>query len=160
MGLSKPKHPSIQEHGPRVQDHMAMNAWVLNNLLAWSCHNEQKAIARTRRHALLEWDMLQVDLQYTPEVFKPTFMRLTFNLILWLLSMITWGAGAILLNMQTKLECNEDLAIVIRVTQTRYAKAFKGGWMEPKWKFASNKIVQQKEIGFLTQYDDSKMIQG
>jgi len=58
---------------------MAMNARVLNNLLAWFCHNEQKAIARTRRHALLEWDMFQVDLQYTPEVFKLAFVKLAFS---------------------------------------------------------------------------------
>ncbi len=113
MELSKRRHPSTQEHGPKVQDHAAMNARVLNNLLAWFRRNEQKAIARVRRHTLLEWDMLQVDLQYTPKVFKLAFVRLTFNHILWLLGMTTWGVGAILFNVQAKLKCNEDLAIVI-----------------------------------------------
>ncbi len=32
------------------------------------CCKEEKAIAWAKRHALLEWDRLQVDLQYTPEV--------------------------------------------------------------------------------------------
>jgi len=41
-----------------VQNHMTMNLQVLNNLLAWLCHNEHKAIARARRHATLEWDKL------------------------------------------------------------------------------------------------------
>jgi hypothetical protein len=113
MESSKRRHPFTQEHGPKVQDHAVMNAWVLNNLLAWFRRNEQKVIARARRHTLLEWDMLQVDLQYTPKVFKPTYVRLSFNHILWLLGMTTWGVGAILLNVQAKLECNEDLAIVI-----------------------------------------------
>ncbi len=113
MESSKPKHPFTREHGPRVQDHMAMNERVLNNLLVWFRHNEQKAIARAKRHALLEWDMLQVDLQYTPEVFKLAFVKLTFNHILWLLGMTTWGVGAILLNVQAKLKHNEDLAIMI-----------------------------------------------
>jgi hypothetical protein len=130
MESGKLKHPSTQKHGPKVQDHIAMNARVLNNLLVWFHHNEQKVIVRARRHALLEWDMFQVDLQYTPEVFKPAFVRLTFNHIFSLLSMTTWGASAILFNVQAKLERNEDLAIVIQVTQTMHAKAFKGAWME------------------------------
>jgi hypothetical protein len=96
-----------------VQNQVAMNALVLSNPLAQFCHNKQKAIARAKRHALLEWDMLQVDLQYTPEVFKPAFVKLTFNHILWLLGMTTWGVGAILLNVQAKLKHNEDLAIMI-----------------------------------------------
>jgi hypothetical protein len=40
--------------------------------------------------------------------------------------MTTWGVGAILLNVQAKLKHNEDLAIMIWMTQTGYAKAFKG----------------------------------
>jgi hypothetical protein len=38
---------------------------------------------------------------------------LASNHILWLLGMTTWGVGAILFNVQAKLKCNEDLAIVI-----------------------------------------------
>jgi hypothetical protein len=41
-----------------VQDHVAMNAWVLSNPLAQFCHNEQKVIARVKRHAFLKWDRL------------------------------------------------------------------------------------------------------
>jgi len=62
--------------------------------------------------------------------------------------------------MQAKLEHDEDLAFVIQVTQSKYAKAFKGTWMECNWNFASNKIVQHKEIDVFTQYHDSKMIHG
>jgi hypothetical protein len=40
--------------------------------------------------------------------------------------MIAWGVGAMLLNMLVKLECNENLAFVIRMTQTKYEKALKG----------------------------------
>jgi hypothetical protein len=40
--------------------------------------------------------------------------------------MIAWGVGAIPLNVQAKLECDEDLALVIRTIQIRHAKAF--GW--------------------------------
>jgi hypothetical protein len=46
-----------------------------------SC-NEQKVIARTRRHAFLQWDRLQVDLQYTFEVPKLALVKLTFSHIL------------------------------------------------------------------------------
>jgi hypothetical protein len=62
-----------------VQDHAAMNAWVLSNLLAQFCHNEQKVIARAKRHAFLEWDRLQVDLQYTPKMTKLALVKLTSN---------------------------------------------------------------------------------
>ncbi len=62
MELGKPKHPSTQEEGPRHQDHVAMNVWVLSNLLVWFHCNEQKAITKARRHINLKWDRLQVDL--------------------------------------------------------------------------------------------------
>jgi len=67
---------------------MAMNVKVLNNLLAWFHRNEQKAIARARKHALLESDRLHVYLQYTHEVPKPTLVKLASNHIIWLLNMI------------------------------------------------------------------------
>jgi hypothetical protein len=68
--------------------------------------------------------------------------------------------GAIPLNMQAKLKCNEDLALMIQITQARYAKAFKGAWMEINWKSTSNKTVWCKEISLLTQYHESKIIHG
>ncbi len=40
MELGKPEHPSTWEQGPRVQDHMAINAQVLSNHLAQLCCNE------------------------------------------------------------------------------------------------------------------------
>jgi hypothetical protein len=40
--------------------------------------------------------------------------------------MTAWGVGAIPLNVQAKLEHNEDLALVIQAIQTKYAKALKG----------------------------------
>jgi hypothetical protein len=79
----------------------------------------------------LEWDRLQVDLQYTLEVPTLTFVKLTSNHIFQLLGMITWGVGAINpFNMKAKLECDEDLALVIQTIQAEYAKPFKGAWME------------------------------
>jgi hypothetical protein len=36
----------------------------------------------------------------------------------------------------------------------------KGTWMEHDWKFALNKNIWHKEIGFLTQYHDLEMIHG
>jgi hypothetical protein len=80
--LGKLEHPSTREEGPKVQDHMAMNAHVLINLLAWFHHNQQKAITRAKRHAFLEWDRLRVDLQYTPKVPKLTFVMLASSHIL------------------------------------------------------------------------------
>jgi hypothetical protein len=74
--------------------------------------------------------------------------------------MTAWGVGAIPFNVQAKLECNEDFALMIQVTQVRYAKAFRGVWMECDWKFASNKTIRHKEISLFTQYHDSKMIHG
>jgi len=55
---------------------------------------------------------------------------LAFSHILQLLGMTTWGVEAIHLNVHGKLECDEDLALVIRTTPTRYAKVLKGAWME------------------------------
>jgi hypothetical protein len=59
-----------------------MNAQVLSNPLVWFHHNEQKVITKAKRHALLEWDKLQVDLQYTPKVPKPALVKLAFSHIL------------------------------------------------------------------------------
>jgi hypothetical protein len=53
-------------------------------------------------------------------------MKLTFSHIFRLLGMTAWGVGSISLNVQTKLEHDEDLGVVIHVIQARYAKAFKG----------------------------------
>jgi hypothetical protein len=53
-------------------------------------------------------------------------MKLAFSHILWLLGMIAWGVGSISLNVQAKLEHDEDLGVVIHVIRTKYAKAFKG----------------------------------
>jgi hypothetical protein len=43
------------------------------------------------------------------------------------------------LNVQIKLECDENLALLIQASRAKYAKAFKGAWMEHDQKFASNK---------------------
>jgi hypothetical protein len=40
MELGKLKRPSTREEGPKHQDHMTMNAQVLNNPLAQFHHNE------------------------------------------------------------------------------------------------------------------------
>jgi len=40
--------------------------------------------------------------------------------------MTTWGVGTISFNVQAKLKHNEDLALAIRTTRSRYAKALKG----------------------------------
>jgi hypothetical protein len=97
-----------------------MNARVLSNILACFRYNEQKAIARDRRHAFLEWDRLQVDLQFTPNMPKPTLVKLASSHILRLFGMTTWGVGAILLNMQAKLERDENLALIIRAIRNGY----------------------------------------
>ncbi len=57
-----------------------MNAWVLSNLLAQFCHNEQKVIAKAKRRAFLKWDRLQVDLQYTLKMTELALVKLTSNL--------------------------------------------------------------------------------
>jgi hypothetical protein len=72
--------------------------------------------------------------------------------------MTTGGVGAIPLNVQAKLKCDEDLILVTRTTQTEYTKALKGIWMECDWKSASNKLVRCKKISLFMQYHDSKMI--
>ncbi len=66
----------------------------------------------------------------TPEVPKPTFVKLTFSAKLYILGMIAWSVGSIPFNVQTKVECYDNLAIVIQATWTRYAKAFKGAYNE------------------------------
>jgi hypothetical protein len=99
MEPSKPKCPSTLEHGMMVQNYVAMNTRVLNNILAQFHHNEKKAIARAKRHLFLEWDSLQVHLQYTPELPKPALVKLTSNHILQLLNMTAWGVGAMHLNV-------------------------------------------------------------
>jgi hypothetical protein len=40
--------------------------------------------------------------------------------------MTTWGVGAMLLNVEAKLERNENLALVIQMIQVGYEKALKG----------------------------------
>jgi hypothetical protein len=60
--------------------------------------------------------------------------------------------------VQAKLKHDEDNALVIKATQTKYSNAFKGVWMECDLKSTSNKIVWHKEIDLLTQYRDIEMI--
>jgi hypothetical protein len=99
MELGKLRCPSIQEEGSKHENHVTMNMLVLNNPLAWFCHNEQKVIARGRRHTNLEWDRFQVALQHTPKVPKPTLIKLAYRHILQLLGITTWGVGAIPFNV-------------------------------------------------------------
>jgi hypothetical protein len=91
-----------------------MNAWVLSNPLARFHRDEQKAIAKAKRHAFLEWDRLQVDWQYTFELPKPALVKLIFNHIFPLLGMTAWGVGTMFFNVLAKLECDEDFAFVIQ----------------------------------------------
>jgi hypothetical protein len=97
--LGKLRCPSIRKQGPRVQVHTLMNARVLNNPLAQFHCNEQKVIARAKRHTFLEWDRLQVDLQYAPKVPKPALVKLAFSHIRRLLGMTALGVGAMPLNV-------------------------------------------------------------
>jgi hypothetical protein len=78
---------------------MTMNAWVLSNPLAQFHRNEQEAIAKAKKHTFLEWDRLQVDLQYTPELFKPSLVKLASSHIFQLLGMTAWGVGAMPFNV-------------------------------------------------------------
>ncbi len=64
------------------------------------------------------------------------------------------------LNVEAKLERNEDLALVIQMTQVKYAKALEGAWMEHDWTSASNKTMRHKGIHLLVEYHDLKMIHG
>jgi hypothetical protein len=78
--------------------------------------NEQKSIVKAKRHTFLKWDKVQVYSQYTPKVPKIALVRLAFNHILQLLGMATWGVGAIPLNVQAKLDHDEDFALMIQAT--------------------------------------------
>jgi hypothetical protein len=64
-------------------------------------------------------------LKDTPEVPKHAFVKFAFSAILELLRMITWGVGSISFNILGKVECDEDLVIVIQKILVGYAKAFK-----------------------------------
>jgi hypothetical protein len=57
---------------------------------------------------------------------KLALVKLAFNYIFQLLGMIAWGVGVV----QAKLQCNEDLALMIQATQTKYLKAL--GWNATK----------------------------
>ncbi len=99
MEPGKLERPSTWEEGLKHQNHTTMNVHILNNLLAQFCRNEKKEIARAKKHVTLEWDKLQVDLQYTPEVPRPSLVKLDFSHIFRLFGMIIWGVGTILLNV-------------------------------------------------------------
>jgi hypothetical protein len=58
-------------------------------------------------------DRLQVAMKDALEVPKLALVKLTSNAIFELLGMTTWGVGSIPLNVQTKVKCDKDLAIVI-----------------------------------------------
>jgi hypothetical protein len=64
----------------------------------------------------LEQDKLQTILRDTSKVFKPSLIKLAFSHILELLGMTAWGVGSILFNVQTKVECDENLVVVIQTT--------------------------------------------
>ncbi len=56
--LGKLERPSIWEEGPLHQGHAIMNVQVLNNTLTQFHHNKQKATAKAKGHANLEWGRL------------------------------------------------------------------------------------------------------
>jgi hypothetical protein len=62
----------------------------------------------------------------TLKVPKFALVKLALSHIFQLLGMTTWGVRAIPLNMQAKLECDEDLPLVIQMIRTSYAKTLKG----------------------------------
>jgi hypothetical protein len=70
-------------------------------------------------------------LQDTPKVPKLAFVKLAFSAILELLRMTTWDVGSISFNVYGKVECDEDLTIVIRTILVGYVKTLKMlGWGE------------------------------
>ncbi len=86
MEPSKLEHPSTWKEGPKHKNHVAMNAWVLNNPLAQFCHNEHNVIVRAKGHINLEWDKFQVVLWNTPKILKPTLVCLMKLFLKWFLS--------------------------------------------------------------------------
>jgi hypothetical protein len=89
-----------------------MNAWVLSNLRAKFHRNEQKAIARARKNTKPKWYKLHVVWCDTLKILKPTLVKLAFSHIQFL-GMTAWGVGFIPFNVQVKVECDEDFAIMI-----------------------------------------------
>jgi hypothetical protein len=78
---------------------------------------------------------------------KLVFVKLAFSHILQLLGMTSWGVGSILFNVQAKVEHNEDLTIMIQMTQVGYVKALKVvGWNKLT---KSLHLIRQCGIGIL-----------
>ncbi len=119
MESGKSKRPFTWERGPRVQ--------ILNNLLAHFVAKKKRLLLGLR--GMHFWSGIGSKLICNTHLRCriPALVRwLASNHIFQLLGMIAWGVGAILFNMQAKLECNKDLTLVIQTTQTWYAKALKG----------------------------------
>jgi len=60
MEFGKLGRPSIQEEGPKHENHATTNVQILSNPLTPFYHNEQKVIAKARKHVNLEWDRLHI----------------------------------------------------------------------------------------------------
>jgi hypothetical protein len=68
----------------------------------------------TKRHANFKWDLFQVIIGDTLDVLRPMLVKLTFIAILDLLCMIAWDVGFIPPNVHAKVECDENVAIMIQ----------------------------------------------
>jgi hypothetical protein len=53
MEFGKLGRASIQEEGPKHENHTTTNVQILGNSLTPFCHNERKVIAKARRHVNL-----------------------------------------------------------------------------------------------------------
>jgi hypothetical protein len=68
------------------------------------------------------------------------------------------GCGVHAPNVMTKLKKDNDLAYLIQASKVSYPKGCKDAWYNYNWLRSSTRKEREKEINFIVDYHETKMI--
>jgi hypothetical protein len=82
---AKPGRFSTSKRGPRHQDHVKMNVYILGNAIAVQGRNDQKVANHARAKTYRKWDKLVIVVKQCPPFPKPALVKLTLEQLLQVL---------------------------------------------------------------------------
>jgi hypothetical protein len=94
------------------------------------------------------------------QVKQPLLVHLTFEILLNMIGILTWGVGFIPQSAWVHLEKDKNLVEIIWASKVAYAKPLKVTWGVRNSTLESNKCNRAKEMDAISKYHDSKIIHG
>jgi len=92
-----------------------------------------------KKKVKLKWDELQAQMQQMEQVRWPLLVHLTFEMLLGIIGIPTWGVGFIPQNAWVHLGKDENFVEAIWASKAAYAKLLKVAWGVRNWTLESNK---------------------